>query len=460
MKKMISVLVCFAMLLSFAAVASAEKVQQDATPTIRITYTTFKGSYAWNVNSWGIQNRGGILIEIVDYDDFSYCELVFDRGKYVWLDSVKRTNAIGDGCSAVASCDVDYGKSSSDPLLRVTMGRAPKNADSTFAQLVLYTFEATGASLFCPTLESAALYTADGEIENVNIEIVDNTDQVPELYVRVVPGYSNLYADDPQAEMKQYVCFNFLIGSCPDFESFEMLVTYNPEVLDYTGDYPFYDTADVKKNTKVTVLEPGKAKITGSTPRGNCHERFNSICFEVISEGATNVEVSLVSWKNADGEIENGKFEASICNFTAVPYSEIEPLIATPTAVFATPKGITWQIPENMTVAAFAETAPTDLFEIYDKNGKKLGADDTIGTGCVYELNCYDQYTVSCRFVIKNDLSGDGVVSAEDARLALRISVGLDEAAPEQLYAVSAERQSDFNASLARTILRTAVGLK
>ena len=60
---------------------------------------------------------------------------------------------------------------------------------------------------------------------------------------------------------------------------------------------------------------------------------------------------------------------------------------------------------------------------------------------------------------IKFDLTGDGFVSSEDARLALRFAVGLDTPTDEQRYAAGFVGDGKFTSALARDILRAAVGL-
>ena len=62
----------------------------------------------------------------------------------------------------------------------------------------------------------------------------------------------------------------------------------------------------------------------------------------------------------------------------------------------------------------------------------------------------------------KGDVSGDGNVTAEDARLALRAAVGLEhfEAGSKQFNAANADGDASITASDARLILRAAVGLE
>ncbi|MBQ6862814.1 MAG: leucine-rich repeat protein [Clostridia bacterium] len=61
---------------------------------------------------------------------------------------------------------------------------------------------------------------------------------------------------------------------------------------------------------------------------------------------------------------------------------------------------------------------------------------------------------------VPGDVDIDKVVSAADARTALRIAVGLAEATPEELYMADIDGDLKVSAADARTILRIAVGLE
>ena len=62
----------------------------------------------------------------------------------------------------------------------------------------------------------------------------------------------------------------------------------------------------------------------------------------------------------------------------------------------------------------------------------------------------------------RGDVSGDGNVTAEDARFALRAAVGLEHyaAGSKQFNAADADGDTGITASDARLILRAAVGLE
>lgn len=58
------------------------------------------------------------------------------------------------------------------------------------------------------------------------------------------------------------------------------------------------------------------------------------------------------------------------------------------------------------------------------------------------------------------DVDGNGTITAADARLALRASVGLEKLSVKQIIAADIDRKSGITASDARLILRASVGLE
>ena len=87
--------------------------------------------------------------------------------------------------------------------------------------------------------------------------------------------------------------------------------------------------------------------------------------------------------------------------------------------------------------------------KVYSADGECVGDELTVD---VLKLNNKET-------VMKYDMSGDGKVAAEDARLALRFAVGLDTATDDQRYAAGLVGDGEFTSALARDILRAAVGL-
>ena len=98
--------------------------------------------------------------------------------------------------------------------------------------------------------------------------------------------------------------------------------------------------------------------------------------------------------------------------------------------------------------------------KITDVNGKPVEADKKLGSGMTVSLPDGTEYTV----VVKGDLDSNGVVSAADARLTLRASVGLEKnSAGWFIEAGNIQKDSGeqkLTAADARLILRGSVGLE
>lgn len=64
--------------------------------------------------------------------------------------------------------------------------------------------------------------------------------------------------------------------------------------------------------------------------------------------------------------------------------------------------------------------------------------------------------------VLNGDVDGDGQISSADARLALRMSVGLEEFSKDSdaFIAADIDKNGEIDASDARSILRSAVGIE
>lgn len=69
-------------------------------------------------------------------------------------------------------------------------------------------------------------------------------------------------------------------------------------------------------------------------------------------------------------------------------------------------------------------------------------------------------YTNETGYYYLGDINGDGDIKADDARTALRYSVGLEKLSPDRLPYANANYDNSITAADARIILRTAVGLE
>lgn len=132
-------------------------------------------------------------------------------------------------------------------------------------------------------------------------------------------------------------------------------------------------------------------------------------------------------------------------------------------------KDIPFEETENMllfvdTVIVFSDITVKDILShskkgaaVTDKNGRALSTDEAIPTGAVLKIDDCTQYEL----VLSGDVNGDGKVSAADARLTLRASVGLEAYKKESSEMKAADvNGKGITASDARLILRASVGLE
>lgn len=70
------------------------------------------------------------------------------------------------------------------------------------------------------------------------------------------------------------------------------------------------------------------------------------------------------------------------------------------------------------------------------------------------------KYDESHEYFLVGDVNGDGSVSASDARITLRYSVGLEKVSPDRLPYMNCDGNDSITAADARMVLRTSVGLE
>ncbi len=94
--------------------------------------------------------------------------------------------------------------------------------------------------------------------------------------------------------------------------------------------------------------------------------------------------------------------------------------------------------------------------KITDSKGNTVEGTALIGTGMTLTFSGGKNLNLS----VRGDIDGDGKISASDARLALRASVGLEKLTPAQEKAADIDKSTTITAADARLILRASVELE
>ncbi len=124
-------------------------------------------------------------------------------------------------------------------------------------------------------------------------------------YVRTPDPKVIAVVSEYQDDTAEYRLLLPLIQDCEDFASFEFLIKYNPEVLQFDVYPNDYVAPDISFTTRtVTEIEAGLLRVVGLQPYkervGQMY--FEMISFLVIDEGESGLDFEFVSCKNSKGD--------------------------------------------------------------------------------------------------------------------------------------------------------------
>ena len=123
-------------------------------------------------------------------------------------------------------------------------------------------------------------------------------------YVRTPDPKVIAVASEYQNDTAEYCLIQPLIQDCEDFASFEFLIEYNPEVLQFDVYPNDYISPDVSFTTRtVTEIEPGLLRVVGLQPykerAGQMY--FEMLSFLVIGDEDAGLDFEFVSCENSNG---------------------------------------------------------------------------------------------------------------------------------------------------------------
>ncbi len=125
------------------------------------------------------------------------------------------------------------------------------------------------------------------------------------------------------------------------------------------------------------------------------------------------------------------------------------------------PKDDTISISSVKNNADFKKAVNNSKYVLADAYGKELAANAVVGTGCIVKIYNSDSIITDMKqLVVKYDVNGDGYITADDARLALRASAQLENVAGVYAIAANVNGDDQITAEDARLILRRSAGLE
>lgn len=125
------------------------------------------------------------------------------------------------------------------------------------------------------------------------------------------------------------------------------------------------------------------------------------------------------------------------------------------------PKNDTISISSVKNNADFKQAVNNSKYVLADDHGKELAANAVVGTGCIVKIYNSDSIITDMKqLVVKYDVNGDGYITADDARLALRASAQLENVSGVYAIAANVNGDNQITAEDARLILRRSAGLE
>ena len=103
--------------------------------------------------------------------------------------------------------------------------------------------------------------------------------------------------------------------------------------------------------------------------------------------------------------------------------------------------------------------AASNANAVLNKSGEAVSADTKLATGMVLAITDGETIIDSMEIVVLGDVSGDAQITSEDARLALRLAVGLETLDSAYIAAAKVTGSPTVVSNDARDILRASVGL-
>lgn len=271
--------------------------------------------------------------------------------------------------------------------------------------------------------------------------------------------------------------------------------------IDYNGAVLKADEIMPEKSTDVAIASCGLGKITLYADAARLTEEINRLAgltFAIVGNGSFDISVTVLSCKTSGGKAHTLtpcqwalKMYRSLSEKEAEAYRKLIPYCSAEAGyIYALPEETEEEFTKRISAVTgedFILRKPGDFLE-ENENGYSCfltrdNAKKAVLPGTLCDLYFGINKMLSLSVVTVGDIAGnDGKITAEDARSALRLSVRLEFATPEQKFAYAPLCSEEFEfstallppppegyfwgfasaptAALARTLLRIAVGLE
>ena len=269
--------------------------------------------------------------------------------------------------------------------------------------------------------------------------------------------------------------------------------------IGYNGAVLKADDVKSENCTDAAISSCGAGKITLYADTSRLTEEINrlaGITFAIVGNGSFDVSVTVLSCKTSGGKDHTLtpcqwalKMYRSLSEKEAEAYRKLIPYCNMDQGyIYALPGETREGFARRISGVAGEDFVLRNPGDLSDDNGyscipEKNNKDDFVRPGTTCELRFGINHMLNLSVVTVGDIAGnDGKITAEDARTALRLSVLLEFATPEQKFAYAPLCSEEFEfstallppppegyfwgfasaptAALARTLLRIAVGLE
>ena len=300
MKRVTSIVLALAMLLSLTAVAfanglnpSADKTEVKAGDTLEVTYTVKEATSA----ILGIDTQLGFNADYFEYDREASVAATEDVAKGGATVSFNN-NVVGTGADASVQVSMFF----------INNAKA-LNAGDTFAKLVVKAKQDVTAAQ-ATDFKATVLSAKDKDDNEIGGGFTENT--TLSVTVNPISGYTVAASGTKAVQVGEAVQVTLTVGNAESYNAYDMTVTYDANVLEYTS------VAAVKDETPSVTDTNGTLRITGYGADKTCGTDNLVLSFKAKAVGEGTVTVTSAKVDDKANAIGSNAPEATVTGKTAV----------------------------------------------------------------------------------------------------------------------------------------------